>query len=173
MHTGGSCLPKDLKALKTMAHDLYVEAPVLNAIENSNQYHIENTIEWIQTIGYKKIGVLGLSFKAGTDDMRNSPIINVIETLHGKGYEIKIYDKNVSLARLIGKNKSVITEKLPHLNSMLQDDMESLVKWAEIIIIANSDEAFKAIKIRKGQTVIDLVRIKELEGENGYKGICW
>ena len=70
-------------------------------------------------------------------------------------------------------NKSVITEKLPHLNSMLQDDMESLVKWAEIIIIANSDEAFKAIKIRKGQTVIDLVRIKELEGENGYKGICW
>ena len=170
---GGSCLPKDLKALKTMAHDLYVEAPVLNAIENSNQYHIENTIEWIQTIGYKKIGVLGLSFKAGTDDMRNSPIINVIETLHGKGYEIKIYDKNVSLARLIGKNKSVITEKLPHLNSMLQDDMESLVKWAEIIIIANSDEAFKAIKIRKGQTVIDLVRIKELEGENGYKGICW
>ena len=170
---GGSCLPKDLKALKTMAHDLYVEAPVLNAIENSNQYHIENTIEWIQTIGYKKIGVLGLSFKAGTDDMRNSPIINVIETLHGKGYEIKIYDKNVSLARLIGKNKSVITEKLPHLNSMLQDDMEYLVKWAEIIIIANSDEAFKAIKIRKGQTVIDLVRIKELEGENGYKGICW
>lgn len=170
---GGSCLPKDLKALKTMAHDLYVEAPVLNAIENSNQYHIENTIEWIQTIGYKKIGVLGLSFKAGTDDMRNSPIINVIETLHGKGYEIKIYDKNVSLARLIGKNKSVITEKLPHLNSMLQDDMESLVKWAEIIIIANNDEAFKAIKIRKGQTVIDLVRIKELEGENGYRGICW
>lgn len=84
---------------------MYVEAPVLNAIENSNQYHIENTIEWIQTIGYKKIGVLGLSFKAGTDDMRNSPIINVIETLHGKGYEIKIYDKNVSLARLIGKIK--------------------------------------------------------------------
>lgn len=114
-----------------------------------------------------------MSFKAGTDDMRNSPIINVIETLHGKGYEIKIYDKNVSLARLIGKNKSVITEKLPHLNSMLQDDMESLVKWAEIIIIANNDEAFKAIKIRKGQTVIDLVRIKELEGENGYRGICW
>lgn len=94
---GGSCLPKDLKALKTMAHDLYVEAPVLNAIENSNQYHIENTIEWIQTIGYKKIGVLGLSFKAGTDDMRNSPIINVIETLHGKGYEIKIYDKRSSI----------------------------------------------------------------------------
>ena len=170
---GGSCLPKDLKALKTMAHDLYVETPVLNAIENSNQHHIESTIEWIQAMGHKRIGVLGLSFKAGTDDMRNSPVINVIETLYGKGYEIKIYDRNVSLARLIGKNKSVIEEKLPHLSAMLQDDMNSLVEWAETVIISNNDEIFKSIMVKEGQTIIDLVRIKDLEGENGYRGICW
>lgn len=170
---GGSCLPKDLKALKTMAHDLYVETPVLNAIENSNQHHIENVIEWIQTVNHNKIGVLGLSFKAGTDDMRNSPIINVIETLHGRGHEIKIYDRNVSLARLIGKNKSVIAEKLPHLNIMLQDNIDALLEWADTIIISNNDETFKSIKAREGQTIIDLVRIKELEDENGYRGICW
>ena len=170
---GGSCLPKDLKALKTMAHDLYVETPVLNAIESSNQHHMENAIEWIQAVGHKKIGVLGLSFKAGTDDMRNSPIIHVIETLYGKGYEIRIYDRSVSLARLIGKNKSVIEEKLPHLNCMLQDDMDSLLDWAETIIISNNDEIFKSVRVRDGQAVIDLVRIKELEKENGYRGICW
>ena len=157
---GGSCLPKDLKALKTMAHDLYVETPVLNAIESSNQHHMENAIEWIQAVGHKKIGVLGLSFKAGTDDMRNSPIIHVIETLYGKGYEIRIYDRSVSLARLIGKNKSVIEEKLPHLNCMLQDDMDSLLDWAETIIISNNDEIFKSVRVRDGQAVIDLVRIK-------------
>lgn len=170
---GGSCLPKDLKALKTMAHDLYVETPVLNAIESSNQHHMENAIEWIQAVGHKKIGVLGLSFKAGTDDMRNSPIIHVIEALYGKGYEIRIYDRSVSLARLIGKNKSVIEEKLPHLNCMLQDDMDSLLDWAETIIISNNDEIFKSVRVRDGQAVIDLVRIKELEKENGYRGICW
>ena len=126
-----------------------------------------------QAVGHKKIGVLGLSFKAGTDDMRNSPIIHVIETLYGKGYEIRIYDRSVSLARLIGKNKSVIEEKLPHLNCMLQDDMDSLLDWAETIIISNNDEIFKSVRVRDGQAVIDLVRIKELEKENGYRGICW
>ena len=84
-----------------MAHDLYVETPVLNAIESSNQHHMENAIEWIQAVGHKKIGVLGLSFKAGTDDMRNSPIIHVIEALYGKGYVNKdIMNRSVSLARL-------------------------------------------------------------------------
>ena len=114
-----------------------------------------------------------MSYKAGTDDMRNSPIIHVIEALYGKGYEIRIYDRSVSLARLIGKNKSVIEEKLPHLNCMLQDDMDSLLDWAETIIISNNDEIFKSVRVRDGQAVIDLVRIKELEKENGYRGICW
>lgn len=170
---GGSCLPKDLKALKTIAHDLYLDVPVLNAIENSNQRHVNSVIERIQAVGHQKIGILGLSFKAGTDDMRNSPIINVIEILYGKGFEIKIYDRNVSLARLIGKNKSLIAEKLPLLNNMLQDSLEALVNWAETIIVSNNDESFKSIKLKSGQSLIDLVRIKELENQNNYEGLCW
>ena len=119
------------------------------------------------------IGVLGLSFKAGTDDMRNSPIVNVIEALHGKGYEVRIYDKNVSLSRLIGKNKSVIASKLPHLNQMLQEDMTMVSEWADCIIVANKDNEYAQVKVAIGTPIIDLVRIKELEGKEGYNGLCW
>lgn len=170
---GGSCLPKDLKALKTMAHDLYLDAPVLNSIDESNHLHIQHTIRMIEAQKKRKIGVLGLSFKAGTDDMRNSPIVQVIEQLHGKGYEIQIYDKNVSLSRLIGKNKSVIMEKLPHLNQMLQDNLEHVIDWANVLVIATKEEEFKTMKVRMNQAIIDLVRIKELESETNYNGLCW
>ena len=179
---GGSCLPKDLKGLKTLAHDLYLETPVLNAIEHSNELHILQVIKHIEQLDEQrsyqgqekmKIGVLGLSFKAGTDDMRNSPIVNVIEALHGKGFDIRIYDKNVSMSRLIGKNKSVITSKLPHLDVMLQEDINKVTQWADCIIIANKDEAFRDAQITIGTQVIDLVRIKELEGVDGYSGLCW
>ena len=179
---GGSCLPKDLKGLKTLAHDLYLETPVLNSIEHSNELHILQVTKRIEQMEEKramqglpkmKIGVLGLSFKAGTDDMRNSPIVNVIEALHGKGFDVRIYDKNVSISRLIGKNKSVITSKLPHLDVMLQEDINDVTQWADCIIIANKDEAFTKVQISLGTHVIDLVRIKELETLDGYQGLCW
>lgn len=170
---GGSCLPKDLKGLKTLAHDLYLETPVLASIDNSNQDHIQFAIKQIENTGKHKIGILGLSFKAGTDDMRNSPIINIIEYLFGKGYDIKIYDKNVSLSRLIGKNKSVIMEKLPHINSLLCDKMEDVTEWAEMLVISTKEEAFKQLQPKPNQPVFDLVRIKELEGSEGYSGLCW
>lgn len=170
---GGSCLPKDLKGLKTLAHDLYLDTPVLASIDESNQNHIQFAIKQIESTGKKKIGVLGLSFKAGTDDMRNSPIVNIIEYLYGKGYEIKIYDKNVSISRLIGKNKSVIMEKLPHLNSLLCDKIEDVTNWAEMLVISTKEEAFKQLKPKAGQPVFDLVRIKELENEDNYNGLCW
>lgn len=170
---GGSCLPKDLKGLKTLAHDLYLDTPVLASIDESNQNHIQFAIKQIESTGKKKIGVLGLSFKAGTDDMRNSPIVNIIEYLYGKGYDIKIYDKNVSISRLIGKNKSVIMEKLPHLNSLLCDKIEDVTEWAEMLVISTKEEAFKQLKPKAGQPVFDLVRIKELENNNNYNGLCW
>lgn len=179
---GGSCLPKDLKGLKTLAHDLYLETPVLSAIEHSNEIHIAQVTHKIEQLEDKRamqglpkmnIGVLGLSFKAGTDDMRNSPIVNVIETLHGKGYDVRIYDKNVSLSRLIGRNKSVIASKLPHLNMMLQEDINNVVKWADCIIIANKDESFTKVEIAPNIKIIDLVRIKELENHPEYIGLCW
>ena len=179
---GGSCLPKDLKGLRTLAHDLYLETPVLNAIEHSNELHILQVIKRIEQMEERRamqglpkmrIGVLGLSFKAGTDDMRNSPIVNVIEALHGKGYDVRIYDKNVSISRLIGKNKSVIASKLPHLNLMLQEELCDVTEWADCIIIANKDEAFREARIAIGTPIIDLVRIKELEEQDGYSGLCW
>lgn len=170
---GGSCLPKDLKGLKTLAHDLYLDTPVLASIDNSNQNHIQFAIKQIESYGKHKIGILGLSFKAGTDDMRNSPIINIIEYLFGKGYEIKIYDKNVSISRLIGKNKSVIMEKLPHLNSLLCDNIEDVTEWAEMLVISTKEDAFKHIKPKERQPLVDLVRIKELESANVYDGLCW
>lgn len=170
---GGSCLPKDLKGLKTLAHDLYLDTPVLASIDESNQNHIQFAIKQIESTSKKKIGVLGLSFKAGTDDMRNSPIVNIIEYLYGKGYEIKIYDKNVSISRLIGKNKSVIMEKLPHLNSLLCDKIEDVTEWAEMLVISTKEEAFKQLKLKAGQPVLDLVRIKEIEQEDNYNGLCW
>lgn len=170
---GGSCLPKDLKGLKTLAHDLYLDTPVLNAIDDSNNKHISQVIYQIEKTGKRKIGICGLSFKAGTDDMRNSPIVNVIEALYGKGYDIRIFDKNVSLSRLIGKNKSVITEKLPHLDSMLQDDLSLLVDWADVLVVSNKDKVFKSMSVRPEQKIIDLVRIKELESFDNYSGLCW
>ncbi|MDD3480053.1 MAG: UDP-glucose/GDP-mannose dehydrogenase family protein [Paludibacteraceae bacterium] len=170
---GGSCLPKDLKALNTLAHDLYMETPVLNAIDDSNVKHLNRVVQMIEHTQKRKIGVLGLSFKAGTDDMRNSPIVSIIENLSGKGCEVRIYDKNVALSRLIGKNKSVITEKLPHLNSMLQDSLHSVLAWAEVLVVANKEDEFKTLVLSDNQIVIDLVRIPELEKQKNYKGLCW
>lgn len=170
---GGSCLPKDLKGLRTLAHDLYLDTPVLNSIEESNTLLIENEIKKIEAIGKRKIGVLGLSFKAGTDDMRNSPIIQVIESLYGKGYNVRIFDKNVSLSRIIGKNKSVVQEKLPHISSMLKDKMEDVTEWAEVLIVTYKDTLFAEIQPQEGQVIIDLVRMKELENLPNYNGLWW
>lgn len=170
---GGSCLPKDLRGLQTLAHDMYLDTPVLNAISPSNSTLIERQTEAIEKFGKKKIGVLGLSFKAGTDDMRNSPIIHIIESLHGKGFEVKIFDKNVSLSRIIGKNKSVIEERLPHLSTMLIDNMEEVTDWADVLIIANKDSKFSEIVTKPEQIIVDLVRVKELEKYNNYNGLWW
>lgn len=170
---GGSCLPKDLRGLQTLAHDLYLDTPVLNAISPSNSTLIERQTEAIEKFGKKKIGVLGLSFKAGTDDMRNSPIIHIIESLHGKGFEVKIFDKNVSLSRIIGKNKSVIEERLPHLSTMLIDNIDDVTDWAEVLIIANKDPKFSEIVPTPEQIIVDLVRVKELEKYNNYNGLWW
>ena len=170
---GGSCLPKDLRGLKTLAHDYYLDTPVLNAIEESNGKLISREMMVIEKLGKKKIGILGLSFKAGTDDMRNSPIIHIIESLYGKGYDVRIYDKNVSLSRIIGKNKSVVQEKLPHISTMLKDNLDEVKNWAEVLVISNKDEQFSKIVPDNNQIIIDLVRIKELEHYYGYNGLWW
>lgn len=172
---GGSCLPKDTKALKTLAHDLYVETPILNAIESSNEIQKKRAIEIIESKGCKKIGILGMSFKAGTDDLRNSPIVDVAEVLYGKGYDIKVYDKNVHLSQLTGTNANFISAKLPRLYEMINDDLDYVCKESDVLVITNKESEFSEIPQRYSKKyIIDLVRqFDELDYNGNYEGISW
>ena len=170
---GGSCLPKDLKALKTLAHDSYIDVPVINSIEASNTRSKNALLELILRKGKMKVGVMGISFKAGTDDLRYSPIVDVIEKLIGKGYEVKVFDKNVHISRLIGKNKSFIKEFLPHLDNLLIDDMQEVADWADLIILNNSDKMYRELTISDSKAIVDLVRFPEFKAKPGYEGILW
>ena len=137
-----SCLPKDLRALVNLAKQMNLESPVLANIERSNELQKELVLKEIIKLNKKKIGILGLSFKAGTDDLKESPIVEVIERLIGKGYQVKIYDSNVELSKLMGSNKSYIQNKLPHL-SVLLTDLENLLDESEVIVIANKEQEYK------------------------------
>jgi GDP-mannose 6-dehydrogenase len=170
---GGSCLPKDLKALKTLVHDHYLDSPVINSIAKSNENQKFVAMNLIESSGKRKIGVLGLSFKPGTDDLRFSPIVEVIERLIGKGYDVKVFDKNVNLSRLVGKNKSYIEEKLPHLSSILSSSLQDVTSWADVIVISNKEGEFQDIRPHNNQKIIDLVRIDSLKSLENYEGICW
>jgi GDP-mannose 6-dehydrogenase len=174
---GGSCLPKDLRALRTIAHDLYVECPVLENIERSNELQKNILLRDILALGKRKIGFLGLSFKAGTDDLRNSPVIDVIEQLLGKGFEITIYDKNVHLSKLMGANKEYILEKIPLISKLITDRSRELIAKSEVIVIVNKEKEFEDMleENLEGIVIYDLVKIG-LKNENvkkNYMGISW
>lgn len=170
---GGSCLPKDLKGLKTLAHDLGQNTPVLNAIEESNVSLIRAVTEKIEKLGKKKIGFLGFSFKAGTDDMRNSPIVEVAASLVNGGCDIRIFDKNVSQSYLLGSNTQALSEKIPTFVSALQDDLQNVKEWADVLVISNKDAAYEEMCWRDDQMVFDLARIPSIEGKHGYIGLWW
>lgn len=170
---GGSCLPKDLKALKTLAHDNYMEVPVLNNIEISNTLQKEKAVKIIESKQIKKIAVLGISFKAGTDDLRYSPVIEIIEKLVGKGYKIKIYDKNIELSKLIGRNRSYIMEKLPHIAKYLSENVNKVIEWADLIVISNKENQFLKINIPRRKHILDLCGIEKLKNYKNYEGIAW
>ena len=172
---GGSCLPKDSKALRTLAHDLYVDVPVMNAIDPSNEIQKKIAVDIIESKGRRKVGILGLSFKAGTDDLRNSPIVDVAETLHGKGYEIHIYDKNVRVSQLTGTNADFIEAKLPHLHEIITDDLDSVCSSCDVLVITNKEKEFNDIPEKyPHKCIVDLVRqFKELDYDGNYEGISW
>ena len=174
---GGSCLPKDLRALLYTAKHADVDVPVLQAILRSNELQARRGVEMVVRTGKKRVGILGLSFKAGTDDLRESPMVYLVETLLGKGYDIKIYDENVSLARLIGANKEYIERVIPHIASLMCTSLEEVVSHAEVLVIGNRGATFGEAIERSfnGHHVIDLVRIPaELDSVGqGYQGICW
>lgn len=173
---GGSCLSKDLKGLQTMAHDLYVDTPLIQCIERSNKIQISRAIELIERLGKRKLGFLGLSFKQGTDDLRNSPAVCVIETLLGKGFEISIYDKNINLSKLTGTNKEYIDRHIPHLSKLLVACMEELVEQSEVIVINNREKEYLDVlaETETGAFVIDMIRMPELvRKRKNYIGINW
>jgi GDP-mannose 6-dehydrogenase len=172
---GGSCLPKDLKGLQTLAHDLYVDAPLIDSIDKTNEIQIQRAVKIIYKFWNKKLGFLGLSFKAGTDDLRNSPAVSVIESLLGKGCDMSIYDKNINLAMLTGTNKEYINSRIPHLATLLTDDPQSLIEKSDVIIINTKEPEFLSLVSGiDNKTIIDFVRLDEmLLAKNNYIGINW
>jgi GDP-mannose 6-dehydrogenase len=172
---GGSCLPKDLRAVSYKAKELDVEVPVLSAITATNKLQVERALDMVLSTGNKQVGVLGFSFKAGTDDLRESPMVTLIETLIGKGLELVIYDRDVSLARLFGSNKAYIEEEIPHIAKLMRGSIDEVLEAANTIVIGNRSEEFRQIesRLRSGQTVIDLVRLFDRTSGDGYQGICW
>jgi GDP-mannose 6-dehydrogenase len=173
---GGSCLPKDLRAINYKAKELDVEVPVLSSILPSNKLQIQRAVDMVVATGHKRVGVLGFSFKAGTDDLRESPMVTLIETLIGKGFELALYDRDVSLARLVGANKEYIEREIPHISKLMRAGVDGVLSDSDVIIIGNQAEEFRGVveRLRKDQQLIDLVHLFDgrTSSEN-YQGICW
>jgi len=171
---GGSCLPKDLNALKTMARDLNINTPILNSIELSNQNHIQNAVQIIKKSGKTKIGILGIAFKEGTDDLRYSPVINVIEEILDKGYEVKVYDDYVQTALLIGSNKEYLEKNLPYLTNLMVNNEKDLLEWAELVVFNRKKEYYsELISQYPDKSFLDLIKINGNIQKFNYEGICW
>ena len=171
---GGSCLPKDLKALTTIAHDNYLESSVLDSIEKSNENQKKLAIKLIESKGKKKIGILGISFKPGTDDLRLSPTVELVEYFIGKGYEVNIYDRAVYHSKIVGINKRYIEQHIPHLSELITNRLETVIERSDIVVITYLDkEFFDLPKEYPDKLFIDLARVvKDLDYTN-YDGICW
>ena len=174
---GGSCLPKDLRAILYKAKSADVDMELFQSTLTSNRTQIEAGIKAIERLKNRKVGLLGLSFKAGTDDLRESPMVTLVETLLGRGYEIRIFDENVSLSRLVGSNKAYIEQELPHISEMLHESMEDVIAASDTIVIGNPDPRFADVarQVPPGKQVVDLVRIvpEWLSDLDNYHGIGW
>lgn len=173
---GGSCLPKDVRALRYNATRLDLDLPMLDSILRSNAAHLKRCIELVRRQKGKKIGVLGLSFKAGTDDLRESPMVEMIEFLIGKGYDIRIFDRNVNLAKLIGANKDYILNAIPHLSGLMLSSIEDVLDHAEILLIGNNSDEYASVlsQIGEDQIVLDFVRLlQDIPEVEQYFGVCW
>src|SRR2546430_2374487 len=173
---GGSCLPKDLRALTYKARQLDLETPLLNSIMESNRNQIDVAYKLIARTEKKRIGVVGLSFKPGTDDLRDSPVVELIERLLGKGYQVKVYDEEDFWARLFGSNKRYIESVIPHISTLMDRSLECVIEKSEIVLIAKSYRSPEPSleKLLRSKPVIDLERIGSPTSPNGhYQGICW
>jgi GDP-mannose 6-dehydrogenase len=175
---GGSCLPKDVRALNYRAKELDLNLPLFESIMPSNEEHLERAVEMVLASGKRKIGMLGLSFKAATDDLRESPQVQLVKRLLGEGRQVQIWDDNVSLGRLIGSNREYIEQVIPHIGSLLNPRLEQVVQDSEVVVIGTRGVSQDALKqlLRPGQTVVDLVNLEKSRRPGGgaaYEGICW
>jgi GDP-mannose 6-dehydrogenase len=175
---GGSCLPKDVRAMQYRAKEVDLDMPVIQSILRSNQLQIQHALEMVADTGQKRVGLLGFSFKAGTDDLRESPIVILAEALLGKGYTLAIYDRNVSIARLVGANRNYINKQIPHLSSLLSESLDEVIERSDVLVVGNGCPEFADAlsRTRPDQTVIDLFRLKRIDRKQipaQYRGICW
>jgi GDP-mannose 6-dehydrogenase len=174
---GGSCLPKDLRAMAYKAKMNDLNLPIMNAILPSNELQVVNGLRLITEKGQKKVGILGFSFKAGTDDLRESPMIEVIEHLIGKGYDLKIFDRNVNMASLVGANRDFILNRIPHISRLMVNGIDGVLNHAQTVVIGNKDPEFAGImeRLKPEQHLVDFVRItnRRSDKDKHYDGICW
>jgi GDP-mannose 6-dehydrogenase len=174
---GGSCLPKDLKALVYLAKSADIEVPMLASVVPSNTAHIEHAIEQVLASGKRRVGMLGLSFKAGTDDLRESPLVIMAERFIGKGLQLSIYDPQVNVARLIGANRRFIEESIPHIASVMTSDVAELVRDADALVVATrTPEVLAALQAhtRPEQLLLDVAALPDRAAHSArYRGVCW
>jgi GDP-mannose 6-dehydrogenase len=174
---GGACLPKDLRALLDVAKRRDVEVPMLASLLPSNRLQVERAVETVLADGGRVVGMLGLSFKPGTDDLRESPLVTLAEQLIGKGLTLRIFDPGVSLSRLVGANRRYIEESIPHIGSLMRESLQDVVTPADIVIVGMVDqEVLQELRqyTRSEQLILDLVNIPERAGLRGrYRGVCW
>ncbi len=174
---GGSCLPKDLRATMYLAKTRDVELPLLGSVLASNRAHIEHAIGKVLASGKRRVGMIGLSFKTGTDDLRESPLVLIAEQFIGKGLSLLVYDLEVHLSRLLGANRRFIEQHVPHIGSLLREDIQSVIAESDILVVGLSGpRIFEALArhVREDQVVLDLVNIPRHAGLRGkVMGLCW
>jgi GDP-mannose 6-dehydrogenase len=175
---GGSCLPKDVRALNYRAKELDLKLPLMDSILPSNEEHLLRAVDMILRTGKRRIGILGLSFKAATDDLRESPQVQLIKRLLGEGCEVRVWDDNVTLGRLIGSNREYIEQVIPHIGVLLKASVKEVVDEADVVVIGTNsvDRNILQRSIRKDQTVIDLINVEKarrIRPVGDYTGICW
>lgn len=172
---GGSCLPKDVRALNYKSKQMDVVTPLLSSIMDSNETHIRKAYDLVTSFGKRKIGLLGLSFKAGTDDLRESPLVELAEMLIGKGYDLRIFDENVKYASVHGANREYINGKIPHVSSLLDSDMDAVIEHSDVLILGNPEPKFKQAmeEVSKDTALVDLVGFMSEKSIEEQQGICW